>query len=154
MMSRAFTNVTSFVGKHKVAVAAAVGATALAAAGYKYLTREKVWVEGNCIKFTKRTPFCREEGFICFKTPEKATAAHKVFEEGNVLGGFSWIKDAAEAQRKCPSFEWNAGVMTDAEAQKFMDETFAEIQKFQRDMHEEQDRIMKEAFGKCGHQGK
>ena len=138
MMSK----VTAFVGSHKAALGVTVASSALLVAAYKYFTREKVWTEGNCIKFRKRTPFCREEGFVRFKTSGEATAAYQVFKKGNVLGGFPRIQEVAKTQRTHPSFEWSPTPMTPAEAQKF-DKDMARTLK-------EHARIMKEAFGEFG----
>ncbi len=79
MASKAFGTVCSFVKNHKLACAATVGVSALLVGGYKYLTREKVWVEGNCIKHRKCNVFgtVTEEGSFCSKTPEEANAAYE-----------------------------------------------------------------------------
>ena len=89
MMSKAFSNVTSFIANHKLAVGATVGVSALLVAGYQYLTREQAWVEGNCLNFKKCNFFGTvvSEYSVCFKTPEEAISALLVCKKGNFFGG-------------------------------------------------------------------
>ena len=110
MMSKAFTNVTSFAGSHKVALAATVGVGALLYAGYKY-TREQVWVEGSCVKFRNRGLFYRREVSLFFKTPADAVAAQKTMS-------FKMLKAGAAVQRTNPDF-LDCRAMTPAEKAEF-----------------------------------
>ena len=127
MMSKMYTNVTSFVKNHKIACAT-VASSALLVAAYKYVTREKVWTEGNCIKFKRLTLFGREYGSICLKTPQDAAAACQVFKKGN----FSFSKMQEVAKCTHPSFEWSPTPMTDAEARKFQQDMQVKFQEFDR----------------------
>ncbi len=124
VISNAFTNVTSFVGNHKIAAATVVGISALAVAGYKYLTREKTWVEGNCVKSEKRNIFGTmvSKGFTCFKSPEDAVAAKKAMS-------LKTLKTAAEIQRTNPNLVLRA--MTPAEKEQFD----RDVQAFRQEQH-------------------
>ena len=138
MMSKAFTNVTSFAGSHKVALAATVGVSALLVAGYKYLTKEKVWVEGTRINFEKRNIFRKviKKGFFDFKTPKAATDAYEFVKASR--HGQPRLEAMAKVQRTSPNVVWNPRVMTDAEVQK--------LQQDVNTIFQEQDRIMRDAF--------
>ncbi len=92
--------------------------TALAVAGYKYVTKEKVWVEGNCVKFRKCTPFGTEAGSFCFRTSEEAVAAKGFVDTSR--HGLPRLKEMGQLQKTNPNVVWTPRVMTDAEAQKFL----------------------------------
>jgi hypothetical protein len=118
LMSKMYAKVSSFVGKtnvYKVDALVLVGITVATLSGYKYFTKEKIWVDGNCIKFEKRTLFGMKKGSVCFKTSEEAAAAHQVIKTGHFFGGFSRIQEVAKQQLNHPSVVWKPMPMTDAD---------------------------------------
>jgi|GEM_PF-5744520 len=144
MMSKVFTNVTSFVGNHKLAIGSTLAVSALLVAGYKYVTKPEIVIDGSCIKFKKRNLFGTliEEGSICCRTHEEAIAGSKLIKQGRSFGGFARLKEVAEMQKKSPDIVWSPVPMTSAEAQKFKEEI--------KDMFKENDRIIKKKLDKLG----
>lgn len=113
---------------------AGVAATALVIGGYKYLTREKVWAERNCIKFKKRGLFSSEEGSVCFATPEERADAEKVMKTNR--NGLARLKEIAHIKRTCPSAVCTMRPMTEVEARKFDQEMAATFQEHDRAVRE------------------
>jgi hypothetical protein len=144
MFTKPFMNIFSFVGNHKLAIGSTLAVSALLVAGYKYVTKPEISVDGSCIKFKKRNLFGTliEEGSICYRTHEEAIDASKIIKQGRSFGGFSRLKEVAEMQKKSPDIVWSPKPMTPAEYQKFKKDRTVFLQTH--------DRIMKDAFGKFG----